>query len=87
MAGEQLSLSQKQCVPCRGGTPPLQDAEIAELQRQLNDGWKVVDDHHLERHFQFENFRQALDFTNRSASWLKNRAITRIFTWRGAKSD
>jgi 4a-hydroxytetrahydrobiopterin dehydratase len=63
MAGEQLS--QKQCVPCRGGTPPLQEAEIAQLHRQLDDSWKVVDGHHLKRHFQFENFRQALAFTNR----------------------
>lgn len=58
-------LAQKQCVPCRGGVPPLQGGQIQELQGQLDDDWQVIDDHHLVREFRFKNFRQALDFTNR----------------------
>jgi 4a-hydroxytetrahydrobiopterin dehydratase len=58
-------LAQKQCVPCSGGVPPLKGEKIQELHRQLDDGWQVVDEHHLERVFRFKNFRQALDFTNR----------------------
>ncbi|MGA9476556.1 MAG: 4a-hydroxytetrahydrobiopterin dehydratase, partial [Desulfobacterales bacterium] len=30
-----------------------------------DDGWMIVDEHHLEREYKFKNFRQALDFTNR----------------------
>ncbi len=64
--GKTMSeLASKQCVPCKGGTPPLAGQALRELQRQLNEGWQVVDEHHLEREFRFENFRQALDFTNR----------------------
>jgi 4a-hydroxytetrahydrobiopterin dehydratase len=39
-------LSSKQCVPCRGGVPPLAGEEIQRLQAQLN-GWEVVMEHHL----------------------------------------
>jgi len=58
-------LAQKQCVPCRGGVPPLKGEQIRELQQQLNEAWSVVDEHHLERKFRFKNFRQALEWTNR----------------------
>ena len=29
-----------------------------------NDGWRVVDNHHLERAYSFADFKAALDFTN-----------------------
>jgi 4a-hydroxytetrahydrobiopterin dehydratase len=58
-------LSQKKCLPCQGGTPPLKGMAIEELHRQIDTQWAVVDEHHLERTYKFKNFRQALDFTNR----------------------
>ena len=58
-------LASKQCVPCRGGVPPLAGEELAGYQRQLDGGWEVVDGHHLERTYRFQDFRQALDFTVR----------------------
>lgn len=57
-------LAAKQCVPCRGGVPPLKGAELAALHQQL-PSWKVVDEHHLEKSFSFPDFVQALAFTNR----------------------
>ena len=57
-------LASKECVPCKGGTPPLEGEELRELERQLPD-WEVVDDHHLRRELRFKNFREALDFVNR----------------------
>jgi 4a-hydroxytetrahydrobiopterin dehydratase len=59
------ALAQKECIPCKGGVPPLTEAEIEPLRSQLNGDWKVVNGHHLEREFKFKDFRQALDFTNR----------------------
>jgi 4a-hydroxytetrahydrobiopterin dehydratase len=53
------------CVPCRGGVPPLQGAEIPPLLAQLEDGWEVVDEHHLTRTFPFPDFVTALAFVNR----------------------
>ena len=58
-------LASRQCVPCRGGVPPLQGDELKALQAQLGGGWSVVDAHHLERAYDFDDFRQALDFTVR----------------------
>jgi 4a-hydroxytetrahydrobiopterin dehydratase len=57
-------LAQKDCVPCKGGAPPLKGNDLARLAQQLGEGWRVINEHHLEREFKFENFRKALDFTN-----------------------
>lgn len=59
------SLAQKTCVPCRGGVPPLAGPALEALQNELNAEWKIIKGHQLERTFEFSNFRQALDFTNR----------------------
>jgi 4a-hydroxytetrahydrobiopterin dehydratase len=59
------TLAEKECVPCKGGTPPLKGEEMAKLARQLAPGWQAVDEHHLEKEFKFKDFREALDFTNR----------------------
>jgi len=56
-------LSEKTCVPCRGGFPPLTTQEIMPLADQLTE-WKVIENHHLEKSYQFANFKDALDFVN-----------------------
>jgi 4a-hydroxytetrahydrobiopterin dehydratase len=38
--------------------------EIEDAQQELEDGWEVVDGHHLQRKFEFEDFVGALDFVN-----------------------
>ena len=58
-------LASRECIPCRGGVPPLAGEELETLHRQLGNGWKVVEGHHLEKEFGFDDFRQALKFTNR----------------------
>jgi 4a-hydroxytetrahydrobiopterin dehydratase len=58
-----MSLAQKHCVPCRGGVPPLQGAELANLKSQVS-GWEVVKDHHLAKTCTFPDFQKALDFVN-----------------------
>ena len=58
-------LAAKECVPCKGGVPPLAGAELAALERQLGGGWRVVDGHHLEKEFRFPNFVDALAYVNR----------------------
>lgn len=58
-------LAAKECVPCKGGVPPLQGEALDDLARKLGHGWKVVDGHHLQKEFAFGDFRQALAFTNR----------------------
>jgi 4a-hydroxytetrahydrobiopterin dehydratase len=58
------TLADKQCVPCRGGVPPLTAEQIAPLLRQL-DGWSCERNHHLRKAYRFKNFRDALAFVNR----------------------
>ncbi|MBP1694249.1 MAG: 4a-hydroxytetrahydrobiopterin dehydratase [Chloroflexi bacterium] len=60
-------LKEQKCVPCRGGDPPLNNAEIAELKPQVPE-WEVLERDgikRLERVFRFKNFTEALAFTNR----------------------
>ena len=58
-------LASRDCVPCKGGTPPLAGAELRALERQLGADWRVVDAHHLEKTYRFPDFRSALAFVNR----------------------
>ena len=58
-------LASKQCTACDGGTLPLKGAALRDLNDQLGDEWKVVDEQRLEKTYSFDDFRQALDFTNR----------------------
>src|SRR6266496_4946838 len=57
-------LAAKECVPCKGGVPPLKGTELIELRNRLGNDWEVVNEHHLEKQFTFKNFREALAFTN-----------------------
>jgi 4a-hydroxytetrahydrobiopterin dehydratase len=58
-------LASMECVPCKGGIPPLTHEEIEPYLADLGNGWEVVDDHHLRKTYRFKNFREALGFTNR----------------------
>ena len=58
-------LANKECIPCKGGIPPLKGRELTGLLDELGGGWQVVDEHHLEKEYRFKDFRTALAFTNR----------------------
>ncbi|NNM43720.1 MAG: 4a-hydroxytetrahydrobiopterin dehydratase [Chlamydiae bacterium] len=57
-------LSKKKCVPCTVGTPALKGEDLRSYLAQLNNGWKVIDEHHLEKEYTFKDFKSALDLTN-----------------------
>lgn len=57
-------LAEKECVPCKGGVPPLQGAEIEAYLSKLGNGWEAVEGHHLSKTFTFPNFADALAFVN-----------------------
>ena len=59
------SLAEKTCIPCRGGTPPLEASAAKELLSQA-PSWTLVDGaHRIERTFRFANFKGALEFVNK----------------------
>ena len=57
-------LATRECIPCRGGIPPLKGEEITELLAEL-EGWEVVEEHHLKKNYKPANFRKAQEFVNR----------------------
>jgi len=70
------ALAERNCVPCRGGVPPLNDAEIAPLLAQIGGWtlWRADADHPhpksplhgaLRTRYALPNFAQALDLVNR----------------------
>jgi 4a-hydroxytetrahydrobiopterin dehydratase len=59
-------LAQKECVPCKGGVPPLRGQAIQDLLSKLGPNfWRVIDEHHLEKEYTFPDFVSALAFVNR----------------------
>jgi 4a-hydroxytetrahydrobiopterin dehydratase len=58
-------LAQKECVPCKGDVPALEGDDVKKLLKKLDGGWRAQNDHHLEKTYTFDNFVQALDFTNK----------------------
>jgi len=60
-------LSDKRCVPCRGGVPPLSEGAARELLRQT-PGWRLEEKGtRLTRVFEFADFVEAMRFVNRVA--------------------
>jgi 4a-hydroxytetrahydrobiopterin dehydratase len=57
-------LADKDCVPCKGGVPPMGGPRIEELLTQI-EGWQAVDDHHLTKSYKFKDFANALAFVDR----------------------
>ncbi|HVZ39826.1 MAG TPA: 4a-hydroxytetrahydrobiopterin dehydratase [Candidatus Kapabacteria bacterium] len=58
-------LASKECVPCRGGVPPMTPEEIGPIHNALGHSWSVVNAHHLHKEFAFPDFKTAIAFTNR----------------------
>lgn len=58
-------LADKRCTACDANTPPLGKEEVSRLKKEIDDRWKLVDNHHLLRGFIFPDFKGALEFTNK----------------------
>ena len=61
-----LDLLSLHCTPPPRGTAPLRGDAIAPYRAALSDRWTVVEEHHLEGTFKFDDFLGALTFTNRA---------------------
>jgi 4a-hydroxytetrahydrobiopterin dehydratase len=57
-------LASKHCVPCHGGVPALKGQELHDLAKQV-PAWKVINEHHLARAYEFPDFKTALEFVNK----------------------
>jgi 4a-hydroxytetrahydrobiopterin dehydratase len=67
MVDDMEKLASKSCVPCRGGVPPLSEAEAAR-HLEGTPGWRLEErSTRLARRFEFEDFVGAMKFVNRVA--------------------
>lgn len=60
----EQELSSKVCTACQGGVDPLEGEELGSYTDRVSDEWEVVNEHHLRREFEFEDFQEALEFVN-----------------------
>ncbi len=74
MAELVTGLAARNCEPCTSNESPLAAAETEPLRAMVDPGWEVVDGHHLRREYRFENFVDALAFTNRVGAMAEEQA-------------
>ncbi|MHA1903968.1 MAG: 4a-hydroxytetrahydrobiopterin dehydratase [Candidatus Thorarchaeota archaeon] len=69
MAESRKELSLLQCVPCRGGIPPLAERKVNEML-YLVPGWQLIheDADKIRRSYKFKNFRESMDFVIKVAA-------------------
>jgi 4a-hydroxytetrahydrobiopterin dehydratase len=58
------ALTEKTCVPCQGGVPPLAEDDAQKFLAQT-PGWELREGKQIERTYKFKNFREALGFVDR----------------------
>lgn len=80
-------LASKHCVPCEGGTKPLDHIQNTEHLVEL-DKWNLIDDIAIEKTLLFKDFREALAFVNKVgaiAEMEQHHPDISIFSWNKVK--
>lgn len=60
-------LANKKCIPCEGGIPTLNKAEITSYMKLINNDWVLTDDNRIRKNLAFVNYRHTIDFVNKVA--------------------
>ena len=74
MNKEICSLTDKDCVPCQGGVPPLEAKVANKLLTEIGNGWKINESGHLYKSFKFKDFMSAINYANKIAELAENEA-------------
>ncbi len=61
-----MDLANKKCVPCEGGTAPLDDSAVKIYAAEF-PSWQVVENKKIRKDFQFKDFLEAMQFVNKVA--------------------
>ena len=69
-----MSLADQRCIPCRGGVAPMDETRAKELLRELDDGWRLNTEGHLEREYRLRNFTEAMVLANKVAEVAEQEA-------------
>lgn len=54
------------------------------MMEKISDEWELVENHHIERKFEFDDFRDALDFVNEVGEIAEDQGhhpVINGFTW------
>lgn len=60
-----MDLTQKKCIPCEIGTPPLTQQQYGPLLKQLKLDWEVIDGIKIKHEFKFETYLDGLEFAQK----------------------
>ena len=63
-----MNLSDKKCVPCEGGVPPLTPEEVSEFKKKISVDWIVLENSKIKRELSFVNYKHTMDFVNKVAN-------------------
>jgi 4a-hydroxytetrahydrobiopterin dehydratase len=63
-----MELSKKKCKPCEGGVTPLDENEVAEYKKQIQNDWKVMENNKISKEYLFVNYNHTMDFVNKVAN-------------------
>ena len=66
-------LAAKECVPCRGGVPPMSADQVQAYLGKV-PGWGVEKNHHLVKSYPFPDFLSALAFVNKIGELAEQQA-------------
>jgi hypothetical protein len=72
-------LSKKTCVPGSKDIPPLKGRTLLDLYKQLGNGWRVLEGHHLEKSISFQIFARLLLSLTKLVLLLSKKDIIPIF--------
>ncbi len=80
------SLLKKRCTPCKGGTPPLSEAQAKNFLEQVPD-WLLLGSK-ISKTFTFKNFKEAIAFVNHVAKLAEQEGHhpdIEVFGWNKVK--
>ena len=60
-------ISQKKCIPCQGGIPPLNKKGIDKYIKELNSNWKAHKGKEIRKEYVFKKYKEAIVFVNNVA--------------------
>ncbi|OHA71039.1 MAG: hypothetical protein A3D64_00015 [Candidatus Wildermuthbacteria bacterium RIFCSPHIGHO2_02_FULL_49_9] len=61
-----MNLTEKKCVPCKEGIPPLKKEKIEKYLKEV-EGWEAKKGKLISRTFSFKSFKEAINFVNQVA--------------------
>lgn len=79
---EPQNLAGLKCIPCRGGTPPMEPAKVAEMLKQV-EGWEAIEYKKLKKTIITKDFKSALELVNKIGEIAEeqNHHPNITFTW------